>query len=185
MEETPYLSPLWPWALCAKAIPYLAKNSQKIRSVSAFTSQAFMTSISSKRSITITFWMWFKYPQSWLRLLEKPRSAAGKTVDKSFYQIDSSHEKVYVQMKLQCVMKDSWRIANFPYDRQMLRLAIEIHNLTPRSLVFVADTLGQHFRSAFHAAVGWRIDSCVDLYTAQKAYETAFCGLTYICQPIQ
>lgn len=28
-------------------------------------------------------------------------------------------------MKLQCVMKDSWKISNFPFDRQTLRLSIE------------------------------------------------------------
>ncbi len=115
--------------------------------------------------------MWFKYRNrnfDFWKNLELPQA---KTVDKSFYQIDSSQEKVYVQMKLQCVMKDSWRIANFPYDRQMLRLAIENSQFDTRSLVFVADTVGQHFDPRFTLR-GWRVDSCV-ISTGTKAYETA------------
>jgi hypothetical protein len=75
-------------------------------------------------------------------------------------------------MKLQCVMKDSWRIENFPFDRQTLRLSIENSQFDAASLVFVPDTIGQNFDPRFTLR-GWVIDSCL-LSTNQKIYETGF-----------
>jgi hypothetical protein len=125
-----------------------------------------------QKEYTITFWLWLKYRNpafEFSKFLEVPQA---KTVDKSFYTIDSSEGRVTMQMKLQCVMKDSWRIANFPYDKQTLRLSIENSQYDSRSLVFVPDTVGQHFDPRFTLR-GWMIDSCV-ISTGTKAYETAF-----------
>ena len=79
---------------------------------------------------------------------------------------------MYVLMKLQCVMKDSWRIGNFPFDRQNLRLSIENSQYDTRDLVFVADTVGRNYDPRFTLS-GWHIDSCI-LATGIKPYETAF-----------
>jgi len=95
-----------------------------------------------------------------------------KEVTKSFATIDSSGEEVYLLMKLQCVMKDSWRIANFPFDRQTLRFSIENSQYDSRYLLFVADTLGNHYDRRFTLS-GWRVDSCL-LMTGTKIYETGF-----------
>src|SRR5262249_17236289 len=78
-----------------------------------------------QKEYTITFWVWFKYKNKdfdFTKNLEVPQA---KTVDKSFSVVDSSDGKMFVEMKLQCVMKDSWKITNFPYDHQSLRLSIE------------------------------------------------------------
>jgi hypothetical protein len=61
-------------------------------------------------------------------------------------------------MKLQCVMKDSWAINNFPFDKQKLRFSIENSQFDSHSLVFVPDTLGKHFDPRFTLR-GWRVDS--------------------------
>jgi hypothetical protein len=93
-------------------------------------------------------------------------------VTKSFVTADSSGEYVNMQMKLQCVMKDNWRIENFPFDRQTLRLSIENSQYDSRSLVFFADTVGEHFDRRFTLR-GWNIDSCI-VTTGTKIYETGF-----------
>ena len=95
-----------------------------------------------------------------------------KTVEKAFSTVDSSGEQVYMQMKLQCVMKDSWKIENFPFDRQTLRLSIENSQFDSRSLIFIPDTVGNHFDPRFTLR-GWTIDSCI-ISTGIKAYETGF-----------
>jgi hypothetical protein len=105
--------------------------------------------------------------------LEVPQA---KTVNKSFVSVDSSGEKTYIQMKLQCVMKDSWKIGNFPFDRQKLRLSIENSQYDSRYLVFIADTVGQHYDPRFTLS-GWKIDSC-NISTGIKAYETGFGDLS-------
>lgn len=125
-----------------------------------------------QKEFTITFWLWLKYRNEdfdFMKNLEVPQA---KTVDKSFSTIDTSGDRIYMLMKLQCVMKDSWRIANFPFDRQQLRVSIENSQYDSRYLVFKADTVGQNFDPRFTLR-GWKIDSCL-LTTGIKAYETSF-----------
>jgi len=116
--------------------------------------------------------LWLKYKNSAFDFYNNLEVPQAKTVTKSFVTVDSSDEQIYMQMKLQCVMKDSWRIANFPFDRQNLRLSLENSQFDSRSLVFVPDTVGQHFDTRFTLR-GWTIDSCL-ISTGIKAYETAF-----------
>src|SRR5699024_5433864 len=104
-----------------------------------------------------------------LQNLEIPQA---KSVVKSYSTIDTSGGRIYILMKLQCVMKDSWRIEKFPFDQQRLRLAIENSQYDSKSLVFSKDTLGKHFDPRFFLR-GWNIDS-LDISTGTKSYETTF-----------
>lgn len=125
-----------------------------------------------QKEYTTNLWLWLKYKNKDFDFLQNLEVPQAKTVTRSFVTVDSSGEVIYVQMKLQCVMKDSWRIDNFPFDRQSLRFSIENSQFDSRSLVFVADTVGNHFDKRFTLR-GWNIDSCL-LSTGIKAYETAF-----------
>src|SRR5262245_48942023 len=78
-----------------------------------------------QKEYTINCWMWFKYKNRDFNFLENLEIPQAKTFSRSYATVDSSGEYVSILMKLQCVMKDSWRIANFPFDRQKLRLSIE------------------------------------------------------------
>ncbi len=125
-----------------------------------------------QKEYTITFWLWLTYKNKDLNFLQNLEVPQAKTVTKTFATVDSSGNQIYMQMKLQCVMKDSWRISNFPFDRQKLRLSIENSQYDSRSLVFVADTVGSHYDPRF-TLNGWTIDSCI-ISTGIKPYETAF-----------
>lgn len=125
-----------------------------------------------EKEYTINFWLWMKYRNRDFNFLDNLEVPQAKTVEKSFSTIDSSGEEIYMQMKLQCVMKDSWRIANFPFDRQTLRLSFENSQFDSRYLVFVPDTVGNHFDPRFTLR-GWSIDSC-NISAGEKIYETAF-----------
>lgn len=125
-----------------------------------------------QKEFAITFWLWLKYKNrdfDFINNLEVPQA---KSVDKSFSTIDSSGDRIFMQMKLQCVMKDSWRISNFPFDEQKLRLSIENSQFDASSLVFVPDTAGAHFDKRFTLR-GWNIDSCI-ISAGNRTYETAF-----------
>jgi hypothetical protein len=125
-----------------------------------------------QKEFTITFWLWLKYKNKDFNFQDNLEVPQAKTVNRSFYTIDSSDGKINMMMKMQCVMKDSWRISNFPFDRQTLRLSIENSQFDSKSLVFVADTVGKHYDPRFTLS-GWNIDSCV-LMTGIKQYETGF-----------
>ncbi|MBI5371346.1 MAG: hypothetical protein HZA79_04880 [Sphingobacteriales bacterium] len=125
-----------------------------------------------QKEYTITFWLWLKYTNKDFDFVNNLEVPQAKTVEKSFSTIDTSGGRVYLQMKMQCVMKDSWRIGNFPFDEQKLRLSIENSQFDSDELVFLPDTVGKHYDTRF-ALRGWNIDSCI-ISSGTKIYETAF-----------
>lgn len=125
-----------------------------------------------QKEYAIQLWLWLKYKNKALDFEKNLEIPMAKTVERSFSTIDTSDNEVYMQMKLQCVMKDSWRIGNFPFDRQTLRFSIENSQFDSSALVFVPDTVGQHYDRRF-TLNGWKIDSCI-LSSGIKVYETGF-----------
>jgi hypothetical protein len=125
-----------------------------------------------QKEYAVQLWMWLRYKNKKFDFDKNLEIPMAKSVEKSFSTIDTSGDEVYMQMKLQCVMKDSWRIENFPFDRQTLRFSIENSQFDSKSLVFVPDTVGKHFDPRFTLR-GWNIDSCI-LSTGPRVYETGF-----------
>jgi hypothetical protein len=125
-----------------------------------------------QKEYAVNLWLWLKYKNKDFDFLQNLEVPMAKTVNRSFATVDSSDGQIYVQMKLQCVMKDSWRIANFPFDHQTLRFSIENSQYDSRSLIFVPDTVGKHFDPRF-VVNGWKVDSCL-LSSSIRVYETAF-----------
>ncbi|MBB2146750.1 hypothetical protein GM921_14700 [Pedobacter sp. LMG 31464] len=124
------------------------------------------------KEYTVDFWLWLKYKNKDFNFVENLEIPQAKTVDKSFSTIDTSGTEVYLLMKVQCIMKDSWAIDNFPFDHQTLRLSLENSQFDSQSLVFVADTVGKQFDPRFTLR-GWKIDS-LKISSGIKLYETAF-----------
>lgn len=125
-----------------------------------------------QKEFAVQLWLWLKYKNKDFDFAKNLEIPMAKSVEKSFSTIDSSGEQVYMQMKLLCVMKDSWRIENFPFDRQTLRFSIENSQFDSKSLIYIADTVGHHFDPRFTLR-GWTIDSCI-LLTGKRTYETGF-----------
>ncbi|MGN6399379.1 MAG: hypothetical protein ACTHMD_02930 [Flavisolibacter sp.] len=125
-----------------------------------------------QKEYAVNFWLWLKYKNKNFDFLQNLEVPQAKTVSRSFATVDSSDGRIYMQMKLQCIMKDSWKISNFPFDKQTLRLSIENSQFDSKALIFVADTVGNHYDPRFTLR-DWVIDSC-SVSTGIKAYETAF-----------
>jgi hypothetical protein len=125
-----------------------------------------------QKEFAATFWLWLKYKNKAFDFYNNLEVPMAKSVNKSFVTVDSSNGRIYMQMKLECIIKDSWKINNFPFDTEKLRLSIENSQYDSRSLVFVADTLGDHYDKRY-ALNGWNVDSCI-IATGTKAYETGF-----------
>src|SRR6187401_424444 len=71
-----------------------------------------------QKEFTVTFWLWLKYQNPELDFVNNLEIPNAKTVDKSFSTLDTVGGRIYLQMKIQAVIKDSWRINNFPFDEQ-------------------------------------------------------------------
>jgi hypothetical protein len=132
------------------------------------------------KEYTVNLWLWLKYRNpdfDFSKYLEVPMA---KSVDKSFYTVDTLDDgRIYMLMKLQCVMRDSWKIENFPFDRQKLRFTIENSQYDSKSLIFKEDTLGKHYSK--WTIPNWRIipDSFL-IQTGMKTYETGFGDPGYV-----
>jgi len=125
-----------------------------------------------QKEYAIQLWLWLEYSNKELDFEKNLEIPMAKSIERSFSTIDTSGNEVRLQMKLHCVMKDSWRISNFPFDRQTLRFSIENSQFDSKSLVFVPDTVGEHYDRRF-TLNGWKIDSCL-LSSGTKIYETGF-----------
>src|SRR6185436_2005312 len=110
----------------------------------------YMTSIHNidfkEKEYWVNLWLWLKYRRpefDFMKYLEVPMA---KTFEKSYSTIDTLEDgRIYMLMKLQCVMKGTWRIKYFPFDRQKLRFAIENSNYDADELVFSIDSTGHHY----------------------------------------
>lgn len=125
-----------------------------------------------QKEYAITFWLWLKYKNKDFDFTQNLEVPQAKSVTKSFATIDTSDNQVYLLMKMQCIMKDSWRIRNFPFDKQRLRLSIENSQFDSKSLVFKADTVGKNYDPRFTLS-GWTINNCI-ISIGVKKYETTF-----------
>ena len=125
-----------------------------------------------EQEYTIDFWLWLKYKNPAFDFSHNLEIPLAKSVEKSYETIDTTNGVISMLMKFQCVMKDSWQIDNFPFDKQTLRLSIENSQYDSKALVFLPDKVGQHYDPRF-ALHGWAIDS-FRMSVGNKAYETAF-----------
>lgn len=136
-----------------------------------------------EKEYTISLWLWLKYRNpdfDFSKYLEVPMA---KTVDKSFYTTDTLDDgRISMLMKLQCVMKDNWKIENFPFDKQKLRFTIENSQFDKNDLVFVYDSVGKNYSKWIVS--GWNVNpKHFKISTGIKKYETTF-GDTSIEKPL-
>ncbi|OOQ58265.1 ligand-gated ion channel [Mucilaginibacter pedocola] len=162
-------------ALIAFLFPVFSAKAQKA-APDTVTAGIYVTSIHDinfkDKEYNINLWLWLKYKNKKFDFVKNLEIPQAKSFTTSYSTVDSTGGRIYLLMKLQCVMKDTWAINNFPFDKQKLRFSIENSQFDSKSLVFKADTLGEHFDKRFTLR-GWTVDS-LDITTGIKKYETAF-----------
>lgn len=147
------------------------------------TAGLYVTSIHNidfkQKEYDIHFWIWLTYKNRDLNFANNLEIPNAKSAIKLFQIIDSSDKSrgYYLLMKYQCTMNDSWKVDNFPFDKQTLRLRFENSQYVANDMVFKVDTLGEQFDLASQQKgrmlYGWKIDSfLVSAYG--KDYNTNF-----------
>jgi hypothetical protein len=125
-----------------------------------------------QKEYSINLWLWLKYKRPEFDFTKNLEVPMAKTFEKSYSTVDTLEDgTIYLLMKLQCVMKGTWQIQNYPFDKQKLRFSIENSNYDASQLVFVADTFGKHYGKYF--LTEWQKDS-FQIETQVKEYETGF-----------
>src|SRR6187455_2887169 len=99
-----------------------------------------------EKEFSINLWLWLKYRRPEFDFMKNLEVPMAKTFEKSYSTIDTLDDgRIYILMKLQCVMKGTWRIKYFPFYRQKLRFTIENSNYDADELVFSIDSVGHHY----------------------------------------
>lgn len=97
----------------------------------------------------INFWLWLKYKNKEFDFEHNLEIPDAKSVIQTISAMDSSMGEYYLLLKLQCVMKESWKVVGFPYDHQKMRISIENSMFDLNSLIFIPDTKTASMDSRF------------------------------------
>jgi len=124
------------------------------------------------KEYTVRFWMWFLYNNPDFDFSKQLDIPNAKTIEPPEIILDSLEGRAWAIMKMKCVMKEHWNVADFPFDTQHLKMEIENTLFDNKSLVFVADEKGSQYDKA-DAIDGWLIKN-FKVSTGLNDYETGF-----------
>ncbi|HYC84138.1 MAG TPA: hypothetical protein VEB86_02905 [Chryseosolibacter sp.] len=125
-----------------------------------------------EKEYTIRFWLWFLYDNEEFDFSKQLDIPNAKTIEPPEIIIDTLEGKTWVIMKMKCIMKESWDVEDFPFDRQHLKVQIENTLFDNTSLVFLPDTAGSRFAEE-EAIDGWVIRN-FKVRTTNNDYQTGF-----------
>jgi len=91
------------------------------------------------------FWVWMKYDKAEFDFAHRIEVPNAKNIEIQDQIIDSTEDKIWVLMKLRCVMKQSWMVDDFPFDNQHLTIKVENSEFDTRRLVFSNISRGSHY----------------------------------------
>lgn len=125
------------------------------------------------KEYTTRFWLWVRYNNNqkfnFPAQIDIPNA---KDITRPEVISDTVDNLVWQLLKMKCVMKENWKVTDFPFDKQKLTVHVENSIYDRNSLVFVADQAGSTYDREL-ALDGWRItDFRVNTHTSE--YATVF-----------
>lgn len=124
------------------------------------------------KQYTMRFWLWFLYDNPDFDFSTQLDIPNAKSIDSPEIIVDSLNGKAWAIMKMKTTMKESWKVADFPFDEQHLKVQIENALFDNNSLVFKPDLNGSTYDKA-DALDGWNIKN-FKVSTITNDYETGF-----------
>lgn len=124
------------------------------------------------KEYTMRFWLWFLYDNPDFDFSTQLDIPNAKSIDPPEVIIDSIDNKAWAIMKMKATMKESWQVADFPFDKQHLKVQIENALFDINNLVFKPDVKGSTYDKA-EALDGWDITN-FKVTSILNDYETGF-----------
>jgi len=128
------------------------------------------------KEYTMRLWLWMLYKNPEFDFTTQVEVPNAKNIEKPDVMVDTIDGKIWVLMKMKCVMKQNWKVHDYPFDRQHIKVHIENTMFDASNLVFVPDTLGSKFDKDF-AIDGWNISN-FKVSSGVNEYSTAFGDIT-------
>lgn len=152
--------------------PALAQYTPETVKVGLFITNLFDVDF-ARQDVEAQFWVWFNHddpnfdPKRDIELvnarefevLGSTRTEAG---DKGFWD----------QVKYSAVLNENWNVANYPFDRQTIRIVLESATSDARKLKLEPDLEGTRLRRDLSMA-GWKIEG-MKIVPSNEFYETAY-----------
>ncbi len=120
------------------------------------------------KEYTARFWLWLFYKDKNLDFTNTLDIPNAKEFEKQSILLDSIKDEkgqtvYWLQMKIRAVMKQSWRVRDYPFDTQKLFIRLENSKFDDTYLKFAADKAeyGDIYDSR-EAIDGWEVVSCED-----------------------
>lgn len=124
------------------------------------------------KEYTMRFWLWFLYDNPDFDFSTQLDIPNAKAIDPPEIILDSLNGRAWAIMKMKATMKESWKVADFPFDEQHLSVQIENSLLDNKTLVFKPDIVGSTYDKE-DALDGWNIKN-FNVSKIQNDYETGF-----------
>jgi hypothetical protein len=154
--------------MCARTLP-----AQKPDTVKA---GAYVISVHDinfhDKEYTIRFWLWFLYDNKDFDFAKQLDIPNAKSIEPPEVSVDRIDGIYWAMLKMKGTMKESWKVADFPFDSQHLRVQIENSLYNKDELVFKPDFDGSKYEKEI-TIDGWNIRN-FKVNTKISAYETAF-----------
>jgi hypothetical protein len=124
------------------------------------------------KEYTMRFWLWMLHSNQEFDFPYQTEVPNAKSFEKPDMMTDTIMGKIWCLMKMKATMKESWNVADYPFDKQVLYARVENTVYDRHKLIFKADTLGSNFDSKF-VVDGWDITD-FKVSTGTSVYPTAF-----------
>ena len=121
---------------------------------------------------TMRYWLWMLYNNPNFDLTSQVEVPNAKAIEKPEILVDTIDGQTWVLMKMKSIMKQSWQVRHYPFDKQYLKIRIENTLFDKDQLIFVADTTGSKFDPDLNVD-GWEI-TAFNVNTNEKEYTTNF-----------
>ena len=127
----------------------------------------------ARQDVGSQFWVWFNHanpsfdPKTDIEIVN-----ARSTEVQDNIRADTGNGRYWDQLKYSTVLDQNWDVANYPFDRQKIRLVIESTEEDARTLKFTADVDGTKLRRDLTLA-GWKIEG-IRIFAANELYETSY-----------
>lgn len=127
----------------------------------------------SERDVQATFWVWLTHAVSSFDAQKGIEIVNARSINQlQYYRTDAGQGRIWETVKYSAFLNEKWSLANYPFDRQRIRLVIESADLDARAIRFVPDLDQTAYMSDLELP-GWTIEK-IAATTSEAYYRTTF-----------
>lgn len=140
--------------ITAMATPASAEEAPEKIKVGLFITNLFDINF-ARRDVEAQFWIWFNHadaafdPQKSIEIVN-----ARSATTMSSYRTNVAGGGFWDQVKFSAVLQQNWKVANYPFDRQRMKIVIESAEADARKLQFIPTSRERNCAATWRWPVG-------------------------------